>query len=670
MRPVLWKGGDAEILLLPPQLRYAQEGEEGDSPHADTGHAGWVAEGETRWIHDDGKLLLEVCRSEREEETAPETPQLLIRGTAARPVQVELCAVVLGIPCSNEPACIDRFLRWRRVGRETLFTAGGQCVVRWRSPDGTPFELRSIGGSVPARLTWDGRKLIVEVFLDAAALHPRWQFSPQGKISHAAAAWTPGNHLALSFQVLQVSHARTAIAARYPRGAEAGFALTDHCDFDDCDRLETFLRGGIGRQGWLGRGLKMTKGVFTLPSSPPGRPAVPSLEDDRYRGLIEELRRDGSEIAPHALSEVGTVPAPEFHETLARLSKAWSPSTWIDHGNTIRYCYTMGGAGEPEYRLLDALRENGFIGLWSYHDAPAHGCATLNQFALPESGSGAILARLSRHLLKGELLIGTHYGRSLLEGVVRGGWGEAVSQSMSALRGLVVGVARREGTISALMTRAWRRIRGGFGRSFGPSRHLFNLPYTRAELAGLGAVLYPERGSPLHQWVESDLLMFTTIEAVHTRDIYTPGALERLVSERGLHIGHTYLLNDLPYIAGLFSRRTRRITGEWTEFLDSLTAGIRSGRIWNPTAGELLEWMRDAQALSVRLAGAGAVVLVNPLDRVLAGFSLLLPRDASPQSVRWAGSAPAGWRHWRDWLAVWGDLPPRSRTQVHWGNTG
>jgi hypothetical protein len=194
-------------------------------------------------------------------------------------------------------------------------------------------------------------------------------------------------------------------------------------------------------------------------------------------------------------------------------------------------------------------------------------------------------------------------------------------------------------------------------------------PYSRRELIDFGAVLYPERALPLSQISDADLALFITLEVVHTQDAYTDKAISRLLNERGLHVGHCYLLNRLPYVAGMFERDSSspRLTETWLRFIDDLEEQVRSGRLWNPTVTELAEWLRAAQRVVCLPSGSRSVRLINQLNQVIQDYTLLVPHSIDPDEVVWASGRPKGWRYWKDWLAVWGDLPAGRSTVIEWG---
>jgi hypothetical protein len=294
----------------------------------------------------------------------------------------------------------------------------------------------------------------------------------------------------------------------------------------------------------------------------------------------------------------------------------------------------------------------------------------LNLFLPPEALHRSDLWQTVRHIVRGEPLVALHYLRSLLHHTLKGIWGRIVIQAMSTLRSLGMTLYKERHLTGHDVHQGWekfaqsyRMLQAGKTES-GISRH----PHTAGELAGMAAVVYPERGVPLHQVREEDLLLFATLETVHVRDSYTPDAVDRLLKERGLHVGHCYLLNELPYIAGIFqpSKHSIRLSAQWTRAVRHLSSLVQAQRLWNPTMGTLAAWMRDMQHLSFIPQGAAGMTVNNPLSHTVHGVTILLDPSISPSSVFWDGNRPAGSRVWGDWLAVWGDVPAQRQIVVTW----
>lgn len=670
----LWPGDTHHtILITPPEGRYAIGKERGARLGTRDKPRQWESVGPAEWRCRDSVMDFSASLGPVANAGGDAQRTLHISVRAHTDARVERCAVVFEAPCTAPPLYVDRSYQWRSLRGTSALSDFGQLMVRWTPGGRTSTELRLTRGMTSCVLSWANERLRLSVLIDAGALHPRWRFVPGGRISAAAPVWERGKTLGLGLLLTLVDSNRGpgAIAARFPQGAEAGLVLTDHCDFDDTERLRIFLQGDGRDNGWIGRGLRLTKGVFASPVAFTDRAGVPTLHDGRYRELIRALHADGSEIAPHAITESGDIPAPVFKEALSSMAAEWSPHAWIDHGNTIGYCYTMGGADDPEYDLLGTLRNNGFTLLWSYHDVPRHGSATLNLLSDRSSDVSAMLRALIRHLAKGELLIALHYVRSFMERHTPGAMNRVTMRMLSAIRIATSSLGEHRRLVKADLHRAVKRAWGNPARGSDPLVGVPSEPYSREELLGSAAVIYPERAVPMYNTNPSDIWLFSTMEDVHARDILTREALDGLLIERGLHVGHCYLLNNLRYIAGLFEGTggNIRLTKEWSEFVHYLSDMVRSGRIWNPCVSRLAGWMLELHSVSIVPWGDREVRLANPLPWFVRDYTLLLPSTTPPGSVHWLGESPKGWRANGEWLAVWGDIPPSHEGIINWGIT-
>lgn len=629
--------------------------------------ANWNRIDGSRWECRTEHIAFSVVKTEEPERALSAFSTMHFRVTAQESLRIGRCSVEILAPCLESPWYLDRFLRWRRLRGVDTLNDYGHFLVRWKTNGGT-VKLQAPRDLISSRIAFKNGVISLVLDIEAAALHPRWQFSDNGMVSTAAPLWQKGTSVSFDLEVF-LTDATTELPpvspSRFPHGAEAAFVVTDHCDYEDTDRLNVFLHGDGINKGWLNRGLRMTKGVFMLASTPLGRKPVPSLQEPPYKALIRELQADGSEIAPHALNESGNLSPEVYRAALKAFVAEWSPITWVDHGATLEYCYTMGAADHPEYRLLDDLKELGFKTMWSYHDVPMTGTSSLNLLS-PSRQPALALAQALRHFLRLEFLIGLHYIRSSTLMLFRR-YEYGISRFLSAVRSAAMKKLHGEKiTKEELLELLPLMLKAGRSRETA-SVEL----YSQGELVEMASVVYPERAAPIHEVNDSELLLFVTMEAVHTRDTYTSKALARLVEERGLHIGHCYLLNTLPYIAGIFARSDGRVvlSPSWCQFLDSLESSVRNGVIWNPPAGEMVEWIRAMQRMKVTRLRKFEVQVENPMARVVTDYTLLFPKSTSVESIRWAGQKPKGHREWPDWFAIWGDVPARSAIRVRWAIT-
>lgn len=651
--------GSVPLYLLPIRVRYETAIPE-RTPRNERLAGLWTRAGEGAWDWGDGVLTVSL----RSHKVRPGSLQLVFSLNTIEPVRIGVCAIELLVPRAESFHMVDRFLRWSAVGDIGIVPDLTPLLVRWQSLEGGESELRSVAGGVPCRVSKCGSDWKLTLYLDAAALHPRWNIGPSGRVSTANPVCGPGKAIEITLLLSRINGAaneQASIPGRFPAGAEASLTITDHCDFDSAERLRVFLSGDSERRGWLGRGLRVTKSVFALPCDVKTETRAASLDDREYRLLIEVLQRDGAEIVPHGLSQAGEVKAVEFERALAAFAATWQPGTWIDHGCGLAYCYSSAGARDIRYRLLDRLRENGFVGLWAYHDVPTDP-RSLNLLAPRPATFLGIADAVIHHLRNGRPGAALHYLRTATVQRLDGRFRYPIQELLSTVR-----IA----AITKLGAAGLRAAAAGLLKLMVVSLRNFRLlgePYTLEELAELAAVAYPERGVPLNQSSEGEVLLYVTAEAAHAGDVYTADAVHRLVHDRGLHIGHCYLLNNLKYISGLFESNNGqlRLKLSWCSFLDALSKLVSTGRVWNPTAADLLLWLRSVQGVNCVPEGVSSIRLSNTGTRTIRDYTLLVPPVTLVDSLRWAGSAPKGLRRWADWIAIWGDLPARSETVVSW----
>jgi len=633
----------------------------------------WMPNGAGRWSSADDALrfglVLGTLRLDENSASRPVT----LTAVAERAASIRECSIRFGARCVGRPHHLDRYCRWREIAHRAVTNESTPFVLRWRDPSGAMLELRSIRGCVPVAVSCSHGRLTIEVQLDAAVLHPRWSFAA----GHAESTAAPTRAIGWTFRVellvrrLDRPAPTPAIVGRMPFGAEAALAITDHPDFDDEDRFRVFAHGGNGSRGWIGRGLRLTKSVFAVESdSTPRRPA-PTLARPAYGALLDELYDEGSEIAPHGVNESGNIGPERFRRALAAVAQRYRPDTWIDHGLSLAYCYSMGGADNPEYDLLNRLREHGISTLWSYHDAPIDASGSLNLLAPNARDLSQSIRGSARHLANRDFLIAAHYLRSAFLSRATGALHHNVGKALSVgRRAYLTRTGSRASRPAAALSAAGVGLLGLFEasrqrrRGDSASERLFS----RREGLEWAPVVYPERAAPMHQVRPDDQLLFATQEVLHLRDAYTPAAFERLVQERGLHLAHTYLLNTLPYVAGMFSPNATesRLAPAWQAALDNLTEHVAAGRIWNPPIGEMAKWFRTMQCLAVTPRSECAIELRNPTSELMQGVTLMLPASVRPDAVSWNGGPATGARQWSDCLCVWGDVPAASTATVRW----
>lgn len=297
---------------------------------------------------------------------------------------VELFSVQFSIKKQGKAKCINRQYKLQGLNGEVWNNDLTPLYIQYQY-DGQHYLLNNIQGMFSYSVKEEGEHLGLNIYLDAAAMHPAWSHRESERKSDAVRLSPAGHNYSLSFSISEIdTQVPPPVLSRYPSGAEACFVITDHCDYDQSDTMHTFLYGSNGNGGWLGKGLKMTKGVFTLKSDYKKEELAATLQDDDYKQLIADLFNDGSEIAPHALNQSGQISKEVFDVAFTAISSEYDCHTWIDHGSYQKYTYSVGG-GENEYKLADRLKEYSYSSLWSYHDAPIDSTQSLNIFSVGRS---------------------------------------------------------------------------------------------------------------------------------------------------------------------------------------------------------------------------------------------------------------------------------------------
>jgi len=153
------------------------------------------------------------------------------------------------------------------------------------------------------------------------------------------------------------------------------------------------------------------------------------------------------------------------------------------------------------------------------------------------------------------------------------------------------------------------------------------LPYSNEDLLKYSEPVFLEERRPLAQYKEGDLLMFSTFETTHVQDIYNKKALDTLIEEYGLHIGHTYILNDLPYLSGIFTKEKGqlRLSNKWIKFTEDLSKYVQEEKIWNPNMGEFIQRLKSIANIEFRWISTRNFFIQNKNNYNVPDFTFIIP---------------------------------------------
>jgi len=162
--------------------------------------------------------------------------------------------------------------------------------------------------------------------------------------------------------------------------------------------------------------------------------------------------------------------------------------------------------------------------------------------------------------------------------------------------------------------------------------------------------------------------MFCTSEVLHISDVYNENQLNTLIEEKGLHIGHTYLLNELPYINGIIKKENKdfKLSKEWSRFIKHLQKSVISGNLWNPTISKLGSWVRMMQFVSIIPINSNSLKLFNEYYKDIPNFTLLLPMNITGKKISWNGRKPKGSKIIDRNFVIFDDLGGNSESIISW----
>mgnify|MGYP001154922530 CR=1 FL=1 len=458
---------------------------------------------------------------------------------------------------------------------------------------------------------------------DAPFLHPTWDYSSGFKVSTAAKLFNVGEKFTAVFYIYRSEYRKTSwLPSFYPGQCEATIIMTDHSDFDAVDKLREFLYGQ-NNDGWINKGLKYTKGVFCFSPLPEEQRKSDDLEIGDYKRLIDILYNDGSEVCPHALKHSGQISAEQFQLGLRVLSTYYNPTTWIDHGSYLKYCYSQNGHLNEDYRLLDTLSNYSYSSLWSYHDINLDPTLSLNFFHKKKYNFLFGIWWILRHILKGNLPFALHYIRSFIyKNIGRSLISEFSKYFITCFRILIRSNAQeRRGFITSLKFFFARLAKFSYNKS--SADRILNPKDINRYLSPVFTVDHKSLNN-----YNGGLLFFNTVEATHIKDIYTKKSLEKLISERGLHIGHTYILNNLPYLNGIFDLKRSSVTlsDSWIQFISALSQKVRENKIWNPTMGKFIERVQRILNIDIHII-IGGLLIINNNESPIHDFKIFIGSD-------------------------------------------
>lgn len=302
-------------------------------------------------------------------------------------------------------------------------------------------------------------------------------------------------------------------AEPYPRGARAAVCLTDHADHDTVEKLRPLV-DLLGHHE-----VRYTKSVF--PQSEP-RPSQgkfePGLDDPAFRALVREANERGAEIAYHSFGPRPRVPTLEEARSAAELMATFGTTTYIDHGKGD-HNYAHDDVLAPGVALSEFLAAYGVENYWSHFDAYQ------NPFELRSTWAAIPRAAFA-----------TDAVRSL--------------RSLGRLDHRAVTYLALHGLNNVVGAEATTRVRQRRLRS--PNELLAERRTLRARQQAPVLIYRPSGDTVFDRSASPDgahrLWIFDTVLLNHLGGQLAPAAVNELIDESGLLLGHCYLGAAAPYM--------------------------------------------------------------------------------------------------------------------------
>lgn len=367
----------------------------------------------------------------------------------------------------------------------------------------------------------------------------------------------------------------------------AVICFTDHCDYDTADSLK------LQRQFFKDKGIKVTKGFFLNHFSK-------KQDNASYENDAEELakwRTDGHELAYHSLSQ-----SLKKHEESFRDFERFTPPfgdlpTWIDHGFQHYNFSSFRQFNYSPTAFENNLRQKNIRLLWNCIDCGTSAVGVINQM----NPSDFTLKRFAEG--------NSHLGLSGKIGVM-------IKNIMFHYYTDDTVILNYKKTAANFKQLVYQKKIGrflpfliSFFRLVGPLLNVFvrwnsvkNQPYKLAEYA---PVFFR------HKISETEFWFFQTIEMVDFKKSLMPQNIDKLVSENGLCIAHTYFAVLKNYHKGKMFTSATAIDGTVADNFAYLGKKIASGEIWNPTLKQLAAFLANFENVRLDIGTDGTIIINN-----------------------------------------------------------
>lgn len=372
---------------------------------------------------------------------------------------------------------------------------------------------------------------------------------------------------------------------RYPFGYRSAFIFIDHCDFDTPEKVKAIFYGtsdekskDFGKKGIVGTGLTATKTVFI----DAGNTENIGLENSDYRKVIERLNKDGVEIVPHSLTPRDSLKKSDFRlkSYLDEMAK-FNPKTWTDHGYGLHNIIRFGWCKKNPYFILDELYQRGYRYFWSRIDYSLNAPdGNLNVFN--SSGRTGIdyLKKVFR-LIKNKTQLR-----------------KIIFVFFWDFTGCLIGWEAKDDLVFAFDT-IFYYLKKVIGKNIPPPHAFSRNAILRTLVRIINPLFYcqimhnfffPDKVTNLTQGFypvdidgKNNIFFFDSFWVNDCDGVYSPQNIDRLIKEKGLHIGHNYFCVDEKHYLNLSFKKIDDyyyISDKFQQNLEYLAKCQKENKVW------------------------------------------------------------------------------------------
>lgn len=363
--------------------------------------------------------------------------------------------------------------------------------------------------------------------------------------------------------------------------------FTDHCDFDTAENLP------IQRAFFKKAGIKITKGFFLNHFSK--RADNASFERDSAE--LMQWKTDGHELCYHSLSQSIKSDAESFKDFYGFVPPYPDIVTWIDHGyqNYNLSLYLKNGISDKDFS--ENLNKKDIRILWNYIDSGTATSGVINQLNANDFTLGSFFKGIQNKPFKKKLAL-------MIKNCIYHFYGdEKLISNYSQLASSFKKMGKTKSVVD---------FYGFLKKGIKVFLPLFKIGILWNSCKNR---VYPlARYSPVffEYTIENEkFIVFQTLELLDFVEALDRKSIDKLVSEKGLFIGHTYFAVPMDYHDGRIFTSEGKINAIVDKNFSYLGEKIKEEQIWNPTLVELAAYWKKVQSVVLDMDENNKIIVTN-----------------------------------------------------------